>query len=333
MIDSRFYTLAPPRTLRDLATDLGVDLPVDGAGDEVITAPASLSESQPGDITFFSDKRRKDQLDSARATACLTTERLSPLVAKQGMIALVVENPRARFARLTQNMAQEGAQKVVHSKSDVMIDPSSDIHPSAVIGENVTIGARTKIGALSVIDDGVVIGADCDIAPQTYLTFTLMGDRCVVKANTVIGGAGFGITEDEQGIFNIPHLGRVVIHNDVNIGSNSCVDRGQLGDTVLMDHVKIDNLVQIAHNVFIDEGAMIAGHCGVSGSCRIGKKALFGGGAAAADHVNVGDGAIMAAFAGAMSDIPDGEMWSGVPAMPVREHMRNVATLKKLAKK
>lgn len=329
MIDTRFYTLAPPRSLRDLATELGVDLAVEGAGDEIITAPASLSESQPGDLSFFSDKRRKDQLDNARATACLTTERLAPFVAKQGIIALIVENPRAQFARLTQSMAHEGAKSI----DPQQIDPTAIIHPSAVIGQHVKIGPRTKIGALAVIEDGVVIGADCQIGSHSHIAFTVMGDRCTVKANSVIGGAGFGIAEDATGTFNIPHLGRVVIHNDVNIGSNSCVDRGQLGDTVLMNHVKIDNLVQIAHNVFIDEGAMIAGHCGVSGSCRIGKKALFGGRASTADHVNVGDGAILAASAGAMSDIPDGEMWSGIPAMPIREHMRSIATLKKLAKK
>ena len=329
MIDTRFYTLEAPQSLKDITILLGVDLPLEDARDEMIEGPASLSESRPGDITFFSDKRRKDQLATAKATACLTTERLASLVTEKGMIALLAENPRARFARLTQKLAKEGGQNL----PETQIDETANVHKSAVIGEGVVIGPRTKIGPHCVIEDGVIIGADCDISPLTHIAFTTMGDRCSVKSNSVIGGAGFGITEDENGVFNIPHLGRVVIHNDVHIGSNSCVDRGQLGDTVLMDHVKIDNLVQVGHNVFIDEGAMLAGHTGVSGSCTVGKKAMFGGRAATADHVNVGDGSILAAFAGVMSDIPDGEMWSGVPAMPIREHMRNVATLKKLSKK
>ena len=329
MIDPRFYTLSAPRSLSDIVTSIGVELDVEGAGDEMISAPASLSESQNGEITFFSDKRRKNQLATAKATACLTTEKLAPLVREKGIIAIITDKPRARFARLTEKMVQEGST----SSGPQNIDPSADIHPTAVMGAGVSIGARTRVGANTVIDDGVVIGSDCRIGPLTHIAFSIMGDGCSVKSSSVIGGAGFGMTEDEAGIFNIPHLGRVVIHNNVHIGSNSCVDRGQLGDTILMDSVKLDNLVQVGHNVFLDEGAMLAGHSGVSGSCNVGKKAMFGGRAATADHVNLGDGAILAAFGGAMSDIPDGEMWSGIPAMPIREHMRNVATLKKLSKK
>jgi len=329
MIDTDFYTLQNSISLADLATQLGIGLPIEGAGDEIISGPANLSQSRPGDIAFFSDKRRKDQLQGALATACLTTERLAGLVTEIGMIALVTDNPRARFARISQKMVKEGSA----SSKPQNIDATAEVHPSAVIGEGVSIGARTKIGANVVLEAGVKIGEDCSIGALTYIAFAIIGNRCSIKPNAVIGGTGFGIAEDETGIFNIPHLGRVVIHDDVHIGSNSCVDRGQLGDTILMNGVKLDNLVQVGHNVFLDEGAMMAGHSGVSGSCHIGKKAMFGGRAATADHVNLGDGAILAAFGGAMSDIPDGEMWSGIPAMPIREHMRNVATLKKLAKR
>jgi len=152
-----------------------------------------------------------------------------------------------------------------------------------------------------------VIGENCVIEPLVRLTFTRMGDRCHVKSGAIIGGTGFGTAEDEKGIFNVPHIGRVIIHDDVYIGSNTCVDRGQLGDTVISKEVKIDNLVQIGHNVFIGEGTLIAGHAGISGSCVIGKKCIFAGKASLADHINVGDGAILAAFAGVMSDVPAGE--------------------------
>ena len=329
MIDPRFYTLSSPQTLQEIADRCGADLVLQGAGDDLIDAPANLAESKPGEISFFSNKRLKHLLETASATACLTTEKLSPFVAKAGMISLVTPDPRASFARLTQSMAIEGAAKV----EDQHIHPEAIIHPAAVIGAGVSIGEGSKISAYAVIDDGVVIGTNCLVEPHTHISFSVIGNRCHIKAGAVIGGTGFGIAKDESGIFNIPHLGRVVIGDDVLIGSNGCVDRGQLGDTVISNHVKIDNQVQIAHNVFIDEGAMLAGHAGVSGSCHIGKNVMFGGRAGSADHIKIGDGAILAASAGLMSDIPPGEMWSGVPAMPIREHMRTVATLKKLAKK
>ena len=329
MIDPHFYTLRSPVSLADLTSELGLSLLVEGASDEMIDVPSALNDSKPGSITFFSDKRRKGQLDTANATVCLTTEKLLPLVTQTGMIALVTENPRAVFARLSGKMVSVGGTQRRPSK----IDDKAIIHPSASIGEGVAIGPRTRIGANCVIEDGVVIGADCIVEPFVRISFTEMGDACYIKSGAVIGGTGFGMAEDADGIFSVPHLGRVIIHNSVHIGSNSCVDRGQLGDTVICDDVKIDNLVQVGHNVYIGEETMIAGHSGISGSCVIGKKCLLAGRASLADHITIGDGAIIAAFAGVMADIPGGEMYSGVPAMPIREHMRNVATLKKLAKR
>lgn len=329
MIDRRFYTIAPAMRLGDIAERFNSELPVPAMADENICEPAALGDSRAGDLTFFSDKRRKDQLLNAKATACLTSEKLSALVSATGMIAIITDRPRAAFARLSGEMVNIGSSSGAKS----IIDKSAEIHPSAVLGKGVTIGARTRIGANSVIQDGVIIGDDCIIEPLVSLSFAKIGNRCHIKSGAIIGGVGFGMAKDDGVTINVPHLGRVIFHNDVHIGSNSCVDRGQLGDTILMNDVKIDNLVQIGHNVFIDEGAMLAGHSGVSGSCYIGKNAMFGGRAAVADHINIGEGAILAAFGGAMSDIPDGEMWSGVPAMPIREHMRSVAILKKLGKK
>ena len=328
MIDENFYSLRAPMSLSDLASDIGVELPVEGAGDEMIEVPSALSTSLPGSVTFFSNKRLKKQLETARATACLTTKALEPAVTKAGMIALVTENPRAAFARLTSEMVTLG--KASLESSD--IHETAEIHPTAILGENVTVGAGTKIGAHCILEDSVTIGENCLIEPFVRVSFTVMGNKCHIKTSTVIGGTGFGVVEDAKGVFNIPHLGRVVLHDSVHIGSNSCVDRGQLDDTVIGKDVKIDNLVQIAHNVVIGEGTMIAGHAGISGSCIIGKNCRLGGRAGLADHITVGDGGIVAAYAGVMTDIPAGEMYSGVPAIPIREHMRTVVTLRKLGK-
>lgn len=329
MIDRHFYTISAPVTLSEIAHRLGVTLSIDGAGDEMIERPEALGASQPGGLSFFSDKRRKDQLATAKATVCLTTEKLFPLVAETGMMGLVTDNPRAAFGRLSQEMVMIGGAENQETK----IDPQAKVHPSAIIGEGVSVGPGTVIGAYCVIENGVSVGANCILEPYVRLSFTHMGDGCHIKSGAVIGGTGFGMAEDAEGVFNIPHIGRVIIHDRVQIGSNSCVDRGQLGDTLLSDDVKIDNLVQIGHNVSIGEGTMIAGHAGISGSCVIGKKCLLAGRASIADHITIGDGAILAAHAGVMSDVPAGQMYSGIPAMPVREHMRTVATLKKLASK
>ena len=328
MIDENFYSLRVPISLSELASDLGVELPVQGAGDEMIGVPSALPTSLPGSITFFSNKRLKNQLETAQATACLTTKALESVVTKAGIIALVTDNPRAAFARLSDEMVTLG--KASLDSSD--IHDTVEIHPTAILGENVTIGEGTKIGAHCIIEDCVTIGRHCVFEPFVRVSFTVMGDGCNIKSNTVIGGSGFGVVEDSKGIFNIPHLGRVVMGDSVYIGSNSCVDRGQLDDTVIGKDVKIDNLVQIAHNVVIGDGTMIAGHAGISGSCVIGKNCRLGGRAGLADHVKVGDGGIVAAYAGVMTDIPAGEMHSGVPAMPIREHMRSVAKLRKLGK-
>lgn len=316
-------------TLADIASELRLALPIPEVGDEMIERPAALNDSLPGSITFFSDKRRKGQLETAQATACLTTQKLEPFVAKAGMIALVTDNPRAVFARLSAKMVTIGsAERTVEG-----VHETAEVHPSAIIGKDVSIGAGSRIGANSVIEDGVIIGENCNIEPLVRISFTTMGNRCHIKSGTIIGGTGFGVVEDSHGIFSIPHLGRVVMHNNVQIGSNCCIDKGQLGDTEICADVKIDNLVQIAHNVRIGKQTMIAGHAGISGSCVIGEKCLLGGRASLSDHVTLGDGTIIAAFAGVMADLEGGQMYSGAPAMPIREHMRTVATLKKLATK
>ena len=161
MIDANFYTIRQAVSLADISAELGLELPVDGAADEMINLPSALPKSLPGSITFFSDKRRKTQLATAKATACLTTEKLLPLVAKTGMVALVTDNPRAVFARLSERMVQAGASNQQSAK----IDESADIHPTAILGKNVTIGAGSRIGANCVIEDNVTLGENCVIEP------------------------------------------------------------------------------------------------------------------------------------------------------------------------
>ena len=208
---------------------------------------------------------------------------------------------------------------------------SKHIHPTTVISETAEIGADVKIGPYVVIGPGVVIGAGSQIESHVTIECAHLGSNCRIKAGACIGTSGFGVDADEKGIFDLPHVGRTILGDDVSIGCQSTIDRGFIGDTILGNDVKIDNLVQVAHNVTIGEGSMLAGHVGISGSCTIGKNVLMGGSVGLADHITVGDGARLAARAGVMHNIPAGETWSGIPAMPIRDHMRLISATRKLA--
>lgn len=328
MIDPRFYTLAKPISLGDLIAGLNVVAPDGAVLDEMITSPSNLSASASSQISFFQNKRRKDQLETAKATACFVPQKLASQLGERHIVAVVSETPRAHFARVCNLLVRQ-----VSELGDSQIATSADIHPTAIIGPGASIGENVRIGPYSIVMHGVSVGDGTIIGPHVTLSYCQIGKDCRIKPGAVIGGAGFGVDGDENGLIDIPHLGRVIMGDRVSIGSQSCVDRGQLGDTVLGDDVKLDNFVQIAHNVKVGSGSMMAGHVGISGSCVIGKGCQFGGRVGLADHLTVGDGAILAANAGVMHDIPAGEMYSGIPAIPIREHMRVVSATRKLVKK
>ena len=331
MIDSRFYKSIGTFSLSELIDGLAVELPDAKFADEEISGASALATSTAGQISFLEKKKHGEQAITAKATACFVPEKLAEIVGGRQIIPLVTSTPRAHFARcLNKLVAPLGSHETgVKPK----ISKTAQIHPTVIMGDGVIIEDDVTIMPYAIIGAGVHIGKRTQIGSHAHIECSVIGTDCVIKANAVIGGTGFGVRSDELGMINIPHIGRAIIGDRVLIGSQSCVDRGQLDDTIISDDVKIDNLVQIAHNVTIGSKTVIAGHVGVSGSCKVGAGVQLGGNVGLSDHITVGDGAAVAAKAGVMHNIPAGEIWSGLPAMPIRDHMRLVSATRKLIKK
>lgn len=314
--------------LADLAEVAGAHLLDASAGATLISGVAPLARARVDSATFFSDRRYLSDLKDSRARACFVAQAHVSAV-PQGCAALVVSNPHAAFAIVAERFyaprLHDPASPRIHP--DAVIEPGVLIAHGVVIGPDARIGQGTVIGANTVIGPGVAIGRDCRIGANVVIGFALLGDRVRVLAGAVIGEAGFGVTGGATGAIDVPQLGRVILQDGVTVGANACIDRGAWDDTVVGENTKIDNLVQVAHNVQIGRNCMLAAQTGISGSTVIGDGSVFGGRAGIADHINVGPGARIAAAAGVMKDIPAGETWAGTPARPIRRFMRETAWL------
>ena len=205
--------------------------------------------------------------------------------------------------------------------------------PGAVIGQNAVIGRGTYISAGAVIGPGVTFGRDGYVGANASIGFALIGDKVRVHSGAVIGEPGFGAAAGPDGLVDVPQLGRVIIQDGVTIGSGSCIDRGAWDDTVIGENTKIDNFVQIAHNVVIGRNCLLAAHTGISGSVFVGDGCMFGGRAGVSDHRMIGAGARIAAAAGVMSNVPAGESWGGYPARPMKRWLREIAWLARAARR
>jgi UDP-3-O-[3-hydroxymyristoyl] glucosamine N-acyltransferase len=205
------------------------------------------------------------------------------------------------------------------------------IDPGAVIGPRAEVGTGTVIGAGVVVGPKVHIGRDCAIGPNVSIMHALIGDRVIVHPGCRIGQDGFGYLMGAAGHVKIPQIGRVIIQDGVEIGANTTIDRGAMSDTVIGEGTKIDNLVQIAHNVQIGRHCVLASQTGISGSAVLEDHVMTGGQVGIADHLTIGAGAALGAKAGVMHDVPAGARWVGAPAKPVKQFFREVAALERLA--
>jgi UDP-3-O-[3-hydroxymyristoyl] glucosamine N-acyltransferase len=317
-------------TLDDLARLVGGT--VKGDGKTVIRAVNGIKEAGPGDITFLANSKYAPLLASTRASAVILSEGTpSPLP------ALTVGNPDLAFAKVAEHLSG-GA-----FRPPVGVHPTAVVAKSAKVGRNVSIGPGTVVDDLASIGDNSIlyaqvyvgretaIGPDALIYPQVVVREKCtIGARVILHSGTVVGSDGFGYATDQGVHHKIPQVGVVVIEDDVELGANVTVDRARFGRTVIGKGSKIDNLVQIGHNVVLGQGCLLVSQAGIAGSTRLGNYVVMAGQAGLIGHLDIGDGAIITAQSGLTKDVPSKAVMSGSPASDRRTHLKELAALSKL---
>jgi UDP-3-O-[3-hydroxymyristoyl] glucosamine N-acyltransferase len=328
MPDPRFFEDLGPVAVQDLAELTGAVLADPSTGRQMIRVAAPLGRAEEGAVSFLFDRRHLHELATTKASACFLRADQAAL-APAGCAALVTSEPQVAWARAAGRLHRPwrflAGEPQIHPSA--VLEEGVVLSVGVVVGRNVRIGRDTEVGPNSVIGAGAGLGRGCMIGSNVSIGFALIGDNVRILSGAVIGEAGFGVAAGRTGAIDIPQLGRVILQDGVTVGANSCIDRGAWDDTVVGENTKIDNLVQVAHNVRLGRSCALAAHTGISGSTVVGDGVQFGGRAGVADHVNIGDGARVAAAAGVMRDLPAGETWGGMPAQPVRQWMRQTAWL------
>lgn len=298
----------------------------------MIEGVRTLSDAGARDLSFLANPKYADQLSATSAGAVLVKDEHPSTTAAK----LVVDDPYFALVRVVREWFATipGPEGIAAS---ARIAPAAIVHESAGIGDNVVIGGGSSIGARTIIHPGVVIGPNCTIGEDTVLYAnvtiyhgTVIGARCIIHSGAVIGADGFGFATVDGVHHKLPQIGVVRIGDDVEIGANTTIDRATLGETVIGDGTKIDNLVQIAHNVRMGKHCILVSQVGIAGSTELGDYVVFGGQAGAAGHLTIGSHVQVAAQSAVMKDFEGPAKIGGSPARPLSEHLRLEASLRRL---
>ncbi len=329
-------------TLADIAAFAKAELGDASRAGQKVRDVAAVDLAGPMHVTFFDDRKYEARLARTHAGACLVSPELEDKVPPH-VAVLRVSDPYRAFVDVARELHSDSLRPG-SAFDQAGIAPSAVIHPSAwledgvtvdplaVIGPNAEIGAGTVIGPGVVIGPSVTIGRDCSIGAGASVFFAMIGNGVILHPGCRIGQDGFGFVLGSKGHDKVPQIGRVIVQNDVEIGAGTAIDRGALRDTVIGEGTKIDNLVQIGHNVMTGRHCIIVGQSGIAGSSTLGDGVVLGARVAVSDHGNIGDDAQLAARSSIIGDIPPGARWGGTPAKPIRQWIRELMAVERLGR-
>ncbi len=336
MADTRFFHKIDSLTLVEIAKIGEMELPAGVDGNRVFTDVAAIDKAGENEVSWAFIPAMREALSQTKAGAVIVPEQFLQFV-PEGVIALVSQDAHRSYGLIASAFYPHTVESYISPRANIdetaVLGEGCRIEAGAFIGKNVVLGARCDVRANAVIEEGVQFGDDCIIGANATVSHCVAGNKVYIYPGAHIGQDGFGFAMSAKGPAKVPQLGRVIIGDDVEIGSSTTVDRGAMGDTVIGSGSRIDNLVQIAHNVKLGKCCVMVSQVGIAGSCEFGDFVVAGGQVGFAGHLKIGTGAQIAAQSGLMEDVPAGSILMGSPAVPRKEFMRQVIAIRQLTKK